>query len=112
MPTKFCSAEGCEAEATETVDVSEHRPGDSKRHYCWTCSEVYRVGVQHGSLTENPNVYRELVKVPEPYKALDKLLKRLATYSDQESLQSCAGYEINAAKVTIAQHHAKRNPRS
>lgn len=101
----YCEAEGCEAEATETVPVSLDKAGDSKRHYCWTCSQVYHTGVQHGSLRENPNAYREVVKVPEPFKALQALVRHveLLPRPHRRGLDK----ELITAKAVLA-HHARQ----
>lgn len=50
---QFCEAEGCEAPGYREVKVSEKKYGDSKRTYCYPCSEAYTVGVQHGDKRNN-----------------------------------------------------------
>lgn len=52
MTTKFCSIEGCESPAMETVPVSENKAGDSKRHLCYPCYEAYMIGMQHKDFSE------------------------------------------------------------
>lgn len=49
---KYCDAEGCHAEASEKVRVSVDKPHDETRNYCYSCYEVYMVGVQHGRYHE------------------------------------------------------------
>ena len=43
-----CANVDCEAGATVMVLASRNRPCDSFRCYCYSCHDVYMVGVQHG----------------------------------------------------------------
>jgi hypothetical protein len=48
----FCDAECCENVAAYRVIVSVNKFGDATRNYCYTCQEVYMIGVQHGRFRE------------------------------------------------------------
>ena len=44
----YCENDPCEAEATEVVPVSLDQNTVEYRRYCYTCSEAYNTGAQHG----------------------------------------------------------------
>ena len=60
MPV-YCENESCEFEATEVVPVSVSQNEVEYRRYCYTCSEAYNTGAQHGHF----RVMRQLQKYAE-----------------------------------------------
>jgi len=48
MAKHFCDNPVCESEAVTRVFVSEQAYADSKRWLCYSCSEVFAWGAQHG----------------------------------------------------------------
>lgn len=44
----YCDAADCLSEAGDQVNVSVDEPHDEARNYCFSCLDVYYVGVQHG----------------------------------------------------------------
>lgn len=44
----YCDSEACENEASEVVPVSVDADTAEYRRYCYTCSEAYNTGAQHG----------------------------------------------------------------
>lgn len=46
--TTYCDNDPCEAEAVEVVLVSLDEDTVEYRRYCYTCSEAYNTGCQHG----------------------------------------------------------------
>jgi len=47
MP-RYCDNDPCETEAVEIVPVSLDENTIEFRRYCYTCSEAYNTGAQHG----------------------------------------------------------------
>lgn len=50
----YCSTDGCEAQATQTVPVSVHAADDDTRSFCYACYSAYCIGVQHGRMITTP----------------------------------------------------------
>ena len=44
----YCDNDACESEAVEVVPVSVDEDTVEFRRYCYTCSEAYNTGAQHG----------------------------------------------------------------
>jgi len=51
----YCSNEGCCNRAIKVIRVSVKSSGDCSRSLCDTCVAAYSLGVQHGTIVQNPN---------------------------------------------------------
>ena len=58
----FCDNETCDNDATEVVPVSISETEVEYRRYCYTCSEAYTIGCQHGHFRAVRQVLRQAAK--------------------------------------------------
>jgi hypothetical protein len=82
MTEHFCDNPYCEAQAAQTVHVSENRAEDSTRRLCVSCEEVFTWGVQHGAIGTRETLQRQLREKDRRLRAQARALRRIRREAD------------------------------